>query len=131
RGMAPWTTARGLVVRGYVSRIDGSVQPYGLVVPDSYRPDAPYRHRLDVWLHGRGEKLTELNFLTERQAAPGTFTPRAAFVLHPYGRYCNAFKFAGEIDVLEALAHVRRPYPIDSDRLVVRGFSIGRARRCT
>src|SRR5262245_43824189 len=64
RGMAPWTTARGLVVRGYVSRIDGSVQPYGLVVPDSYRPDAPYRHRLDVWLHGRGEKLTELNFLT-------------------------------------------------------------------
>ncbi len=36
RGEAPWTEATGLVVRGYVSRIDGSVQPYGLVVPESY-----------------------------------------------------------------------------------------------
>jgi hypothetical protein len=26
-GTAPWTTATGLVVRGYVSKIDGSVQP--------------------------------------------------------------------------------------------------------
>jgi hypothetical protein len=32
-GRAPWTTQTGLVVRGYLSRIDGSVQPYGLVVP--------------------------------------------------------------------------------------------------
>src|SRR5438094_4223923 len=35
-GKSPWTTATGLIVRGYVSRIDGSVQPYGLVVPSSY-----------------------------------------------------------------------------------------------
>ena len=34
-GEAPWTRATGLVVRGYVSKIDGSVQPYGLVVPPS------------------------------------------------------------------------------------------------
>src|SRR5262249_7553656 len=119
--------ARGLVVRGYVSRIDGSVQPYGLVVPDSYRLDLAHRHRLDVWLHGRGEKLTEVNFLNERQTSRGVFTPRDAFVLHPYGRYCNAFKFAGEIDVLEAMDHVRRNYRIDDDRLVMRGFSMGGA----
>ncbi len=31
RGDAPWTRATGLVVRGYTSKIDGSVQPYGLV----------------------------------------------------------------------------------------------------
>lgn len=36
RGQAPWTTATGLVVRGYVSKIDQSVQPYGLVVPETY-----------------------------------------------------------------------------------------------
>ena len=41
-GKAPWTTATGLVVRGYVSKIDGSVQPYGLVVPASYQPGAPH-----------------------------------------------------------------------------------------
>src|SRR5690349_1354473 len=51
-GQAPWTTATGLVVRGYVSRIDGSVQPYGLVVPDSYSPTAPHRWRVDLWHHG-------------------------------------------------------------------------------
>ena len=31
-----WPAATGLVVRGYRSKIDGSVQPYGLVVPESY-----------------------------------------------------------------------------------------------
>jgi hypothetical protein len=126
-GKAPWTTAAGLVVRGYRSRIDGSVQPYGLVVPDSYRPPIPYQFRLDVWLHGRGEKLTELAFLAGRMKSPGEFTPANAFVLHPYGRYCNANKFAGEVDVLEALEHVRKHYPVDENRLVVRGFSMGGA----
>ena len=65
-GHAPWDTATGLVVRGYVSRIDGSVQPYGLVVPESYAPAGPVRHPLDIWFHGRGETLSEVNFLDER-----------------------------------------------------------------
>ncbi|MFN9910356.1 MAG: prolyl oligopeptidase family serine peptidase, partial [bacterium] len=47
--------------------------------------------------------------------------------LHPYGRYCNAFKFAGEIDVLEALAHAQKHYRIDADRIASRGFSMGGA----
>jgi dienelactone hydrolase len=126
-GRAPWASQTGLVVRGYVSRIDGSVQPYGLVVPRSYRSDTAHRFRLDVWCHGRGETLTELSFIDGRQKSPGEFTPPNAFVLHPYGRYCNANKFAGEVDLFEALAHVRRHYPIDEDRLVVRGFSMGGA----
>ena len=126
-GKPAWTTATGLVVRGYVSKIDGSVQPYGLLVPDSYRPGAPYSHRLDLWFHGRGELLSELNFLDGRLKSPGEFTPPHAFVLHPYGRYCNANHFAGEIDTLEALDHVVRHYPIDDNRLVVRGFSMGGA----
>src|SRR5205823_14551777 len=46
-GKAPWTTATGLIVRGYLSPIDDSAPPYGLVVPASYRPDTPYQHRLD------------------------------------------------------------------------------------
>jgi dienelactone hydrolase len=126
-GKAPWTTATGLVVRGYQSKIDGSVQPYGLVVPPTYQANSPYEHRLDIWCHGRGEKLTELAFLNDRQTSLGQFTPRNAFVLHLYGRYCNANKFAGEIDCLEALAHVRKHYPIDEDRIVMRGFSMGGA----
>lgn len=126
-GKAPWATAAGLIVRGYTSRIDGSVQPYGLVVPASYQTPGAQRFRLDAWFHGRDEKLSELNFLTARQKSAGEFAPANAFVLHLYGRYCNANKFAGEIDLLEALEHVRQHYPIDDNRLVARGFSMGGA----
>lgn len=127
QGNPSWHVQTGLVVRGYVSKIDGSVQPYGLVVPPSYRPDSPHKYRLDFWCHGRGETLTELNFLDQRQKSPGEFTPRNAFVVHLYGRYCCANKLAGEIDLFEALEDVKKHYPIDEDRLVIRGFSMGGA----
>src|SRR5205085_5672212 len=84
-------------------------------------------HRLDVWLHGRDDHLTELKFISDRQRAYGEFTPADAFVLHPYGRYCNAFKFAGEVDVFEAMEHVKKNYPIDANRVAIRGFSMGGA----
>ncbi|MFO0905498.1 MAG: prolyl oligopeptidase family serine peptidase [Pirellulales bacterium] len=127
KGQAPWNAATGLVVRGYVSRLDGSVQPYGMVVPASYSEKGAGRHRLDLWFHGRGEVLTEVNFLRDRAANVGTFAPADAFVLHPYGRWNNAFKLAGEVDVLEALESARRRYRIDDDRIAVRGFSMGGA----
>jgi hypothetical protein len=88
-GQATWTMAAGLVVRGYVSKIDGSVQPYGLVIPANYTPGSG-KWRVDVWFHGRGEKLSEVNFLNDRSRNKGQFTPADTMVLHPYGRYCNA-----------------------------------------
>ncbi len=126
-GKHPWTTATGLVVRGYVSRIDRSVQPYGLVIPPSFTPASPHRWRLDAWFHGRNETLSEINFLSERESRPGEFTPPHTIVLHLYGRYCNASRFAGEIDFHEALAETRRLYPIDDNRILIRGFSMGGA----
>ena len=111
------------MVRGYQSKIDDSVQPYGLVVPAEFKPDAAKPFRLDFWCHGRGEKLTELSFLDGRLKSPGEFTPPGAFVLHLYGRYCNANRFAGEVDLFEAYDSVRKHYPIDTNRISVRGFS--------
>ena len=127
RGEAPWTTATGMIPRGYVSKIDGSVQPYGLIVPESFTPTGPHRWRLDLWFHGRGEVLSEVNFLEDRRKNKGQFTPADTIVLHPYGRYCNANKLAGEIDSLEAIESVKRRYRIDDDRIAVRGFSMGGA----
>ena len=126
-GRAPWTTATGLVVRGYISKLDGSVQPYGLVVPASFRENPARGRRLDVWLHGRDNQLTELKFIADRQRSAGEFAPADTIVLHPYGRYCNAFKFAGEVDVFEAIEAVQRDYVVDTNRIVVRGFSMGGA----
>ncbi len=126
-GKPLWTTQTGLVVRGYISNIDDSVQPYGLIVPVSYQAHLPFQYRLDIWYHGRSDTLTEVNFLNDRLRNPGQFTPANAFVLHPYGRFCNANKFAGERDTFEALAHIRKHYPIDENRISVRGFSMGGA----
>jgi pimeloyl-ACP methyl ester carboxylesterase len=126
-GRVPWAVQSGLVVRGYFSRIDDSVQPYGLVVPSNWSPGSSHRWRLDTWFHGRSENLTELNFLQDRTTNAGQFTPPDTIVLHLYGRYCNANKFAGEVDLFEALDSVRSHYRIDPDRISVRGFSMGGA----
>lgn len=127
RGVMPWAGQTGLVVRGYVSKIDESVQPYGLVMPNSWTPNSPHRWRVDAWFHGRSETLTEVNFLHDRLTNRGQFTPDDTIVLHLYGRYCNANKFAGEVDLFEALDAVRKNYKIDPNRITVRGFSMGGA----
>jgi pimeloyl-ACP methyl ester carboxylesterase len=126
-GASPWTTQKGLVVRGFRSRIDRTLQPYGLVVPESYSGTGKDRYRLDLWLHGRGERSSEPVFIAGRMANRGRYAPQDTIVLHPYGRYSNAFKFAGEVDVLEALAHAKQNYRVDDDRIAVRGFSMGGA----
>ena len=126
-GKAPWTKKTGLVVRGYRSRIDQTVQPYGLVIPKSYREAGNDRYRLDLWFHGRGERSSESVFIAERMSKIGRCQPENTIVLHPYGRYCNAFKFAGEVDVLESLAHAKQQYRVDDNRVAVRGFSMGGA----
>jgi hypothetical protein len=108
-GRPQWVSDTGLVVRAYLSRIDGSVQPYGLVVPPSYHPDTAHKFRLDFWFHGRGEQLSELAFVSDREKNRGEFTPADTIVLHLYGRYCNANRFAGETDLFEALSYRRQP----------------------
>jgi len=123
-GETPWTTQKGLVVRAYRSKIDGSIQPYGLVIPESYSGAAT---RLDVWCHGRGETLSELAFIDQRRKQVGNVSPANTIILHPYGRYCCANKFAGEVDLMEALDHAKKFYTIDEDRMVMRGFSMGGA----
>ncbi len=120
-----------LLVGGFKSRIDDSIQPYGLVVPAGYKPMdnklSDSKYRVDVWLHGRGDTKTEVPFLNERMTKIGQYAPKDTFVLHPFGRHCNAFKFAGETDVYESLAHLGTLIPTDHDRVAIRGFSMGGA----
>ncbi len=126
-GESPWTQQKGLVVRGFRSRLDDTVQPYGLVIPESYTSQTPGHYRCDVWLHGRGERSVELQFIHTRMTSAGAIAPEDTIVLHPFGRYSNAFKFAGEVDVLEALEHAKSQYRVDEDRIGMRGFSMGGA----
>ncbi len=125
----PWNSATGLVARGYRSKIDGSVQPYGVLVPETWGKlgaDLP-PFPLHFWCHGRGEKNTELPFINGVQNSKGEFTPEGAIVCYLFGRYCCANKFAGESDLFETQADIAAHYPIDEKRVVVRGFSMGGA----
>ncbi len=120
-----WFENRGLVVRGYRSAIDGSVQPYGLEIPEDLDLLKPVP--LYVWLHGRNDMLTDLAFISERSKKPEQLQPKHAIVLHPFGRSCLGWKSTAEIDVLEAIESVCDRYPIDRDRIVLAGFSMGGA----
>src|SRR5437867_5185109 len=47
-GKMPWYARRGRLALGFVSRVDSSVQPYGVIVPKNYVASRPWR--LDVVL---------------------------------------------------------------------------------
>ena len=125
-GKSPWTEVTGLVVRGFRSKLDDTVQPYGALIPTSYRP-AERAYRCDVWCRGRSEKAVELQFLHGRMKSVGEIAPVDTIVVHPMGRYCNGNKLVGEVDTLEALAAAQNAYRIDEDRIAIRGFSMGGA----
>ena len=120
-----WPRARGPVVRAYRSRIDGSVQPYAVVIPRDYDFTTPAR--LDVILHGRNATLTEASFIASFESMKAAEATGPVMQLHVFGRTNNAYRWAGEQDVFEALESVRARYPIDPSRIVLRGFSMGGA----
>lgn len=129
RGQAAWAKGKGRKIHAYRSALDGSVQPYGVTIPESYDGTKPAR--LYVWLHGRDQTLTEASFLTKFPKPNKGLTYAAAdvgqIVLDCYGRWNNANHWAGEVDVFEAIAEVSRRYKIDKNRIILRGFSLGGA----
>ncbi len=122
-----WSKQSGRIVAGHRSRLDDSLQPFGILVPESAIVDPKQPKRLDIWLHGRDENVSEVAFLYRRWTQDSQYLPDDTFVLQPWGRYSNAFRFAGEVDVFEALAEVQRRYAIDPNRISIRGFSMGGA----
>ena len=123
-----WTAKQGKVLRAYVSAVDGSTQPYGVVVPKSYDGTKPMR--LDVVLHGSSKPvgMSELKFIArfDEGDEPAKSAPDVDFIeLHPLGRVENCYRWAGETAVFEAIEAVCRNYKIDRDRIVLRGMSMG------
>ncbi len=127
QGQAPWMKSPGRRIHGFYSELDGSVQLYGLRVPESYDGVKPVR--LYVWLHGRDQRNTEAGFMDrEMRVTPNASNPADAgqIQLDLYGRWNGmAYHFTGEADLFEAMAQVQRRYKIDPQRILLRGFSMG------
>lgn len=126
KGGPSWFPKAGSSVLAYTSKIDGSVQPYAVTLPRGYDPQSTRRWPLHVDLHGRNAKLNEVSFLHQYEGKP--LKEELGWIqLDIFGRTNNAYRWAGEVDVFEALADLKRRVSIDDDRITLRGFSMGGA----
>jgi predicted esterase len=102
------------------SKIDDTLQPYSVFLPESFNPDTKYP--LIVFLHGSG--------MDERQLMPGLvslFGSRGYPIIAPKARGLSS-GYSGDSgeDVFECIEHFVSLYPnIRSDRIFLMGFSMG------
>ncbi len=125
----PWMNGTGQKVLGFYSKIDDSPQPYGVEVPEGLEFGAGRKPvSMWIWLHGRGDTATDLHFITSQMKSKGgQFKPAGTIVIHPFGRYCNGWKSAGETDVFEARDDAQARFNVDENRIALAGFSMGGA----
>jgi hypothetical protein len=123
-GRSPWTTQKGRVVRGFRSALDDSVQPVRVTVPEEY--DGTRALPLDVAQHGRFTSLYEVETLNSWQGAEIDYLP-GTIQIDLFGRGKNTYHWPGEADVFEAMEFAKKAYKVDSERMTLRGFSMGGA----
>ncbi|MEZ6064232.1 MAG: prolyl oligopeptidase family serine peptidase [Planctomycetaceae bacterium] len=123
---AKWGTSAGKHILAYRSSIDGSLQPYAITLPEGFDQQPQRRWPLYIVLHGRNGNLNEVNFIRSFDGKPAP--PEQTWIqIDVYGRGNNAFRWAGESDIFEALRNAELRYPIDSRRITLWGFSMGGA----
>jgi len=107
----------GVYRRAYRSKIDQTLQPYSVRIPDKFDPSRKYP--LFVFLHGSGQDdVGQLDI---------NWTSEAYIELAPNGRgtsNCYTMDNAQD-DIREAIEDVIANYPIDTTRIVLAGFSVG------
>ncbi|MCX5638674.1 MAG: hypothetical protein NTX52_13440 [Planctomycetota bacterium] len=95
----------------FKSKIDGSLQPLMVKVPEGYTPQKKWP--LLVTLHGLGDGpilATEVKSMVQ---------------IGPYGRGSIWFTGIGEQDVFESIEVAKKLFSIDDDRIYLCGFSMG------
>lgn len=125
----PWMSGSGQKVLGFYSNIDDSPQPYGVEIPEGLEW-GPGKKPVPmwIWLHGRGDTATDIHFIAgQMKSKGGQFKPAGTIVIHPFGRYCNGWKSAGETDVFECKADATKRFNVDVNRIALAGFSMGGA----
>ncbi len=118
RGDDPLAARTGVVRRAFRSRLDGTLQPYTVRVPRDHDPAR--RRPLIVFLHGSGSdesSIPRAGVLSRGDAYE--LCPRARGTSHAY------VTPEAQTDIGEAMADVARNYPVDPDRIVLAGFSMG------
>lgn len=110
----------GVIRRAFRSVQDGSLQPYTLKTPEGYDLDRTYP--LIVFLHGSG--------VTDERAARTSarlFEGVPFIQVFPYARGVSHYYGTSEsqTDIREVIEDVFANYPVDPERVVLTGFSMG------
>jgi dipeptidyl aminopeptidase/acylaminoacyl peptidase len=107
----------GYALSAFESPIDGSIQPYSLLLPPGFDPDLEYD--LVVMLHGSG--VDEVDSLYEAQS---NFNARTCIILGPRGRGLSDFWVGDtETDSIHVIEAVQSMFNVD--KTLLGGFSMG------
>jgi pimeloyl-ACP methyl ester carboxylesterase len=132
-GRDPFPQLRGLFQKAFYSRVDGSLQPYTVYIPQKY--DGRTALPLLVLLHGSGGDQWEIPQAAANLDGRSVFRGalerepvESNFILcAPLARGPSGYQHLAEIDILQMLDEVQRDYRIDADRVYVTGWSMGGA----
>ena len=113
-------------VQYFRSRIDDRLQPCAVCATET--ADAPLPLIVEVSPGASAANMQGAVKLTEEIAGIAARHGEACVVLRPTGRGPGSvYQNYGEVDVFEAVEHVRSLYPIDPNRISVTGSSMGGA----
>ncbi|MGZ7064744.1 MAG: carboxylesterase family protein, partial [Candidatus Aminicenantales bacterium] len=110
----------GYFRRAFLSKVDGTLQPYAVRIPTGYDPGAGKKYPLIVFLHGSASDETNLAGFDD--LSEGDFIELAPRGRGPSNAYTRDH---AQEDIEEAITAVIQSYPIDEKRIVLTGFSMG------
>lgn len=118
RGEDPLVARPGFLRKAFRSKIDGTLQPYMVYLPEGY--DKGRKYPLMVFLHGSASDESSLRGSAE-------LIPPGFIAVGPLGRgKSNAFcRDHAQEDISEAIAAVAQDYSVDPSRILLAGFSMG------
>ncbi len=103
-------------VTTYRSFVDGSVQPFSVLLPTAFKPDET--HPLILLLHGAHVTDWGQNIVA--------YDPKEwAIQVAVHDRGNNRYRDIGEVDIDEVLTEVKRRFRIDDERIYLSGHSMG------
>jgi poly(3-hydroxybutyrate) depolymerase len=124
QGKDPFEGKSGYRERGYVSAIDGGVQPYIESVPPAAVAQNTDTFPLVVFLHGYDPNMNKHRWWEAKDYA-AVCTRHSCFMAIPFGRLNTDFQSVGEVDVLDVIKEMKAHYRIDPARVYLVGISMG------
>ena len=118
RGIEPFESTRGFIRKAYRSKVDSSLQPFMVYLPDNY--DKQKKYTLMIFLHGSASDETNIRGFS-------SLIPKDFIAVAPFGRgKSNAFsRDHAQDDIAEVIEAVGEDYSIDATQILLTGFSMG------